>query len=264
MNEVDSNGRSSLMHAVISGNAETVKMLLSTGANIDIQDKHGYTALFHAASYGYIDISKLLIESRADINRKTKDGDTALIVASSYCNTEIIKLLLDQGADVNAQNSLNNTAVHNFIFCKGPEASYAMTKMLMDKGADLTIKDSYGYLPPNYALDYKLIDTAVLIRTKYLESWNTESASFDDVLRSPSRIQPEKGAYLVPPGKDKAYNNAVIDCNAMIIPYKKGLLFVTGPVGYGLGLAYDQLTLSGKFQKCMEKMGFQCVKDCSK
>jgi hypothetical protein len=131
-------------------------------------------------------------------------------------------------------------------------------------GADLTKNDDYGMTPLNHALYYKNIDTAVLIRTKYHDNWNTESASVDDALRSHSRVQPEKGAYMVPPGKENAYGNAVIDCNYMVVPYKTGLLFIAGPAGYGVGLAIDQVIVKSRFQNCMEKMGFKCVLDCSK
>jgi len=65
----------------------------------------------------------------------------------------------------------------------------------------------------------------------------------------------------VPAGKEKAYTNAIYDCNDIIIPYKKGLLIVTGPIGYGAGLVIDAATTPRKFQKSMETMGFKCLKD---
>lgn len=264
INEVDKNGATPLMYASKSGKIETVKVLLNVGANIKIQDKQGYSALTHAISSGHEDVSRILIENHADVNAKDNYGDTPLVIASYKCNASLIKLLIDNGADINAKNSFNMNALHNTVQCHGPEKSYDLTKLLIDRGTDLTVKDNDGKTPLNYALEFKLIDTVALIRTKYQEDWNVNSPSVDDALRAPSRIKPEQGTYLIPQGKERAYNNAIIDCNDLVVPYRKGLLMSTGPIGYGLGLAADSITVKGKFQKCMEKMGFQCINNCSK
>jgi len=107
-----------------------------------------------------------------------------------------------------------------------------------------------------------MVENVVLIRTKCEVKDDDQALSFSDALRVPSRINPEKGSYIISEGKEKAFTVAVSDCNDLIIPYKTGLLLATGPIGYGAGLAFDAATMPGKFQRCMERMGFKCLKDC--
>lgn len=262
INEVDKNGETPLMHASKSADIETVKLLLSMGADIKIIDKYGNTALSHAIIYGYEDVSKILIENHADVNTKNNDGDTPLIIASYNGNPFLIKLLTDNGAYVNAKNGSGMTPLHYAAQYIEPGKNDIIIKILLEHGADASIKDNYGLTPLKYALTNKAIENVVLIRTKYQGNDNLTSLSVDDALRVPSNINPEKGAFLIPPGKEEAYTNAISDCNDLIIPYKKGLLIVTGPIGYGAGLVIDAATTPRKFQKCMETMGFKCLKDC--
>lgn len=261
------NGDTPLLIALAKCRTPTIKMLINNGADINAGNNQGDNAILYAARKGtdrwFYEIVEILIDEKADVNSKNSAGETPLLIAAYQCNLGLMKLLVSSGADISAGNSRHVTPVHQATQCSGPDG-YTAVKLLIEKGADLTRKDDYGMTPLNHALYYKNIDTAVLIRTKYHDNWDTGRASVDDALRSPSRVKPEKDAYLVPPGKEAAYSNAVIDCNYMVVPYKTGLLFITGPAGYGVGLAIDSVIVKSRFQNCMEKMGFQCLKDCSK
>ena len=57
-----------LCGAVEHGNAERVRELLSTGADVDAKDKNGRTALIWVTSYGHTEIAKMLIEAGADLS----------------------------------------------------------------------------------------------------------------------------------------------------------------------------------------------------
>ncbi|MCL4361202.1 ankyrin repeat domain-containing protein [Candidatus Dependentiae bacterium] len=82
LNIIDELGWTSLMHACQEGNYETVKLLLSTGANFNEKDKRGSTALMKAISYNKI--VTLLIDHATtkhiswNINETDSDGWTAL------------------------------------------------------------------------------------------------------------------------------------------------------------------------------------------
>jgi hypothetical protein len=110
---------------------------------------------------------------------------------------------------------------------------------------------------------YRNQELVALIRTYSIEIEAVESLSFDEALRVPSRYMPEKGMFAVPEGKERSYDIAVDDCNILVTPSKTGLLIGGGPVLYAVGLAVDQVTVPKKFQKCMARMGFLCVKNCS-
>ena len=56
------------------------------------------TALMWASQGGHIDIVKLLIESGANMNIKDKYGETALIIAYKHDRQKIVDLLKNYGA----------------------------------------------------------------------------------------------------------------------------------------------------------------------
>jgi hypothetical protein len=219
--------------------------------------------LLIAASKGDMDTAQKLIKNGAIIEEKDKSGYTPLFLAVCDGQASMVRFLIDKGASVNTKNGEGMTPLHYAALNLTPETSNNVIKILLDNGADASIKDNYGNTPLKYAMTYNL-ENLVLIRTKYDGNDDETSLSYADALRAPSRINPEKGAFLIPQGKEKAYNTAVADCNYLVVPYKGGLLAVTGPIGYGAALAFDAATVPDKFQKCMNKMGFQCLKNCSK
>ena len=65
------------------GGANTVAILISAGAQLDLQNKHGATALMLAAYYGHLSTASLLIEAGANITLQEHAGATALAWASA-------------------------------------------------------------------------------------------------------------------------------------------------------------------------------------
>ena len=252
-----------LIKASTKGDSSSVKKLISEGANINEPDSAGATALHFATSYGHIDIVKLLIERGADIDKKDGKGYTPLFLAVCGEQASMVQLLINKGAYVNTQNGEGMTPLHYAAIHLTPKTSKNIIKILLDNGADASIKDKYGSTPLKYARTYNL-ENLVLIRAKYDGNDDETSLSVYEALRVPSRINPPKGDYLIPPGKEKAYANAVADCNDLVVPYKGPLVIATGPILYGAALAFDAVTVPGKFQKCMAKMGFECKNNCSK
>jgi ankyrin repeat protein len=58
--------------------------------------QHGQTALMLAVSHGRLDMVRLLVETGADMNIQDEDGSTALMCAAEHGHTEIVKYLLSQ------------------------------------------------------------------------------------------------------------------------------------------------------------------------
>lgn len=134
--ETTNNGQSPLHLASSNGHVDTVKLLLSHGAEIDIGNGFGYTPLAlaseagnieivrtlldHGASMsgskhpnrytplilaaiaGHTEVARLLIQAGADLTPFSEDGWSALLIASYKGHTEIVRLLLDHGADRSA------------------------------------------------------------------------------------------------------------------------------------------------------------------
>jgi len=63
--KADDIGLTALMTAALDGDAEVVKLLLESGADVDAKGSDGYTALMVVAGVGETEVAKLLIESGA-------------------------------------------------------------------------------------------------------------------------------------------------------------------------------------------------------
>ena len=101
---------SPLMMAAIKGNVEAVKALIARDADVN---KTGWTPLHYAASAGspqHAVIISLLLENHAYIDAASPNGTTPLMMAAHYGSTEALQLLLDEGADPTLKNQLGLTA----------------------------------------------------------------------------------------------------------------------------------------------------------
>jgi ankyrin repeat protein len=112
-----------------SNSLEIVRMLLAKGARVDAKDLHGRTALTYAVSPDpsvclpddAFDVVSALVDGGADVNTQlvTKsdydNGYTPLMLAcrhrSPYHSLRAIEFLLDRGADIQMKNSKGQTAL---------------------------------------------------------------------------------------------------------------------------------------------------------
>jgi ankyrin repeat protein len=102
---------SPLMMAALKGNLEAVKALLARDADVN---KTGWAPLHYAASAGsrqHVAIIALLLENHAYIDATSPNGTTPLMMAAQYGSNEAVQLLLDEGADPTLKNQLGLTAV---------------------------------------------------------------------------------------------------------------------------------------------------------
>ena len=101
---------SPLMMAAIKGNVEAVKALIARNADVN---KTGWTPLHYAASCTTDDAAPmvaLLLEHHAYIDAASPNGTTPLMMAAHYGSMESLQLLLDEGADPTLKNQLGLTA----------------------------------------------------------------------------------------------------------------------------------------------------------
>ena len=140
INAKDSEGWTPLHNAARSGNVEIIKALLDRGAAVNAKNTNGLTALMFAAGKGQTEAAKLLLEKGADINAKDTDGLTALMGAALLGQTNAIEFLLEKGADVNAKDNNGETALM-FAAMSGQTNEI---KLLLDRGADINAKDNKG------------------------------------------------------------------------------------------------------------------------
>lgn len=134
-----------LRRAAIKGNVDSVKDLVSRGANVNMRHG-GWTILMFAAREDHPEVAKILLDNGADVNATGEErgewsGATALTIAAEKGHTDIVKVLLARGANVNAQNNHgSNTALMYAAEFDYPD----VVKVLLASGANVTPKDKDG------------------------------------------------------------------------------------------------------------------------
>lgn len=146
--DVDTNNRSALMIACLSGYTEIVSILLNAGALVNDIDDKGYTCLMLAADKGYIDIVKLLLDGGVDKDMQTITGDTALILATNNNRYEIVNLLVNAGANTSLCTKLGGNDAFAIAMRSG---SLSIIKLLYKDSIDINMKDIDGKYPLMYA-----------------------------------------------------------------------------------------------------------------
>ncbi|CAH8327752.1 unnamed protein product [Eruca vesicaria subsp. sativa] len=109
------NGRTLLHHAVLCGNEEAVRVLLSCGADPEtpIKTSRGteLRPLHIAARCGSVEIIQQLVSFGCNVNSKTDAGDTALLISTRHKHSECLKVLALAGADFALVNKLDHTVI---------------------------------------------------------------------------------------------------------------------------------------------------------
>jgi ankyrin repeat protein len=126
-----------LHEAVLAGNIERVRMLISNGADIREKDKSGFTPLHVAALNGRREIAELLIDQGADIEAKNNMGMTPLQVAARFGGLKVVELLISKGADIEAKDNRGMTSMHQLCFSHQGKAT---AELLISKGANINAK----------------------------------------------------------------------------------------------------------------------------
>ena len=153
-----------MTHAAIGGHHCTVQLLVLSGANIDHRDNTGKTSLYLAAALNQSSIVLTLTISKANANIEDNWGRTALMRASWLFKVSeegdvidcgfrhIMQMLISRGADLNHRDVHGMTAlIHAAIW----KQKFAMW-MLVDCGADQSIRDEFGNTADDYDGDNRL------------------------------------------------------------------------------------------------------------
>jgi hypothetical protein len=102
-------GETPLMIASIEGNLSLVKTLvINKNAHID---HIGWTPLHYASSRGHFEIAQFLLANGAIVDSMSPSNTTPLMMAVQSGNEQLIKLLLDKGADLQLRNSNGLSAI---------------------------------------------------------------------------------------------------------------------------------------------------------
>lgn len=121
----------------------TLKTLIKKTPDVDFRTKSDTvieTPLFNAVEYDFEQTTELLLTKGANPNVQNPDGKTALFWARS---PKIIELLLKNGASINHQDSRGQTILHKFA--KAQSDTYPKcVNILLKKGINLELRDIRG------------------------------------------------------------------------------------------------------------------------
>lgn len=102
------NGDNALMIACYKGNRPAVEALIAKGAEVN---RPGWTPLHYAAAIGNNDIVRILLDKSAYIDAESPNKTTPMMMAARGGHIMTVKLLLDEGADATLKNELGMSAI---------------------------------------------------------------------------------------------------------------------------------------------------------
>lgn len=113
----------------INNNGDSPLIACCSMKAVEMKDRGGPTP--------YIDSVALLLSHKADVNIASKTGHTALLLASLNGHVDIVQLLLDHKADVNAVDFLGQSSLHSAT----ANGHFRVVRLLLSRGADAALKD---------------------------------------------------------------------------------------------------------------------------
>jgi hypothetical protein len=138
------------MAASQQGAMNSLKLLISKGANVNAVDREGSTPLMYAVRGDQIGAAKLLLSSGAHIGAKDRQGRTALHFAALRGSAAMTKFLIARGASGSAKDQFGDTPLHLCAKYSGDVA----TEMVLSKSSRMATKDKAGLTPADAAARY--------------------------------------------------------------------------------------------------------------
>ncbi|XP_069036016.1 ankyrin repeat and SOCS box protein 3 isoform X3 [Lepisosteus oculatus] len=150
----DNRGWSSIHEAAFSNSHKCLNILIQAADSVSFVNSRTYegeTALHLAARRGHCVIVGRLLEAGAEANQVTNEETTPLFLAVQNGHTDVVKLLVSRGADVNGSQSLCGwNSLHQSAF----QGFSEVMKILLEKDADIEIRDDFGITPLFIAAQY--------------------------------------------------------------------------------------------------------------
>lgn len=136
-----------LYRAAVLGRAETVQLLLESGAQVSAPTDRGSHALHAASQNGHLAVVMLLLASKAQVQAQNESGATPLHLAARYKRSKVMRELLKNGADPNIRDKAGRVPLH---FAAGL-GQVELVQRLVEAGAELDVVDGSGYSPLGWA-----------------------------------------------------------------------------------------------------------------
>jgi hypothetical protein len=146
-----------LAKAIRQGSEKSASALIAAGSGINQADDKGRAPLHYACVRGDAALIGALLDKGADANAADPEGETPLILLArdSFDISGPVQALIAHGARVNVQDKAGRTALMEAIL-RAPgvldfQAETRLVKILLDAGADTSLRDDEGFLAAHHA-----------------------------------------------------------------------------------------------------------------
>jgi ankyrin repeat protein len=196
--QIEAGGSTALLFAAQAGDAESARLLLAAGANVNDTAADGRSALVLAAFAGHPSVAAVLIDHGADPNTAGA-GYTALHAAVLRGDLATVRALLARGADANARLT-RGSPVRRFgsqwaltstmtgatpLFVAAAYLEVDIARALVDSGADHRLGLANGTTPLLAAAGTAVEKEA---RPSDLRRWNVADSDTPQVPRAESDV----------------------------------------------------------------------------
>lgn len=163
LNAIGTEGYAALHVAVQLGSYDMTELLITSGANVDLQDgPFGNVPLVYAIEGEKEELALLLLDSGADVEAIDSNGVALLHVAAATDNARVVRELVLRGADVNRRSYDDRTPLH---FAAWGTNRINALRTLLELGADPNaVQSSTGETPLDVAIKYGSKEKVILIR----------------------------------------------------------------------------------------------------
>ncbi|XP_048458044.1 CARD- and ANK-domain containing inflammasome adapter protein [Rhincodon typus] len=169
---MDEKNRTPLFHAISKEHLNTVKVLLKSGANVNVDLIHAafksnnqflirlilehsneinptlsVNALFKAVQKNLYRTVGIIIELGIDVNTRNNLQYTPLLLAAELGHAESVKILIDKGARLDERMPNTDSALHLAV----QVGSLSVAKLLIDHGMDANVVGSDNQIPLHIA-----------------------------------------------------------------------------------------------------------------
>lgn len=140
-------GGATALHAAVSkGRDKAAALLIERGAHMHIKTNVDLNTPLHVCCQnGNLTLIKLLVSKGAEINLENQFGNTPVHAACLKGDMACVSFLLDNGSTVDSVNHLKSTPLH--FACYNDKQNLELVKYLMSRGASITAEDSEGAIP---------------------------------------------------------------------------------------------------------------------
>ncbi|CAE7033418.1 B''BETA [Symbiodinium sp. KB8] len=132
--------------AAAGGQIEAVRLLVSSGANVNLASGEG-TALLLACTFGHVEVVEILLAAGASTDQTSKQRRSPLHMASFAGHADIVASLIDAGDCSNKIDQQGNTPLH--LACLGGRLE--VVRLLAAKTSDINRAANDGETPLSLA-----------------------------------------------------------------------------------------------------------------